>query len=705
MNKSIVLNLLYALSLGVFAQEPLRPYVGTSDFRELTGEGMLFVDKTLLVKDLLSQKKKVVLITRPRRWGKSVNMNMLKYFFKEEVNPQGQRLEPQPYRYLFENLKISKEPGLIEQFQGQYPTVLITLKDIEKRTYPEMQRALESAIVDLFSEYKYVRPISHWWKESGEREDLFLDMIHEKVIRNKSIGFEKSLRTLSKWLHQHHGENVFILIDEYDTPLNSASEYGYAQEAVKVIKSVLAPALKDNPYLEKGILTGILRVAGVNLFSGMNGFIEDSVLSNHYSAYYGFTEEEVDQLLIKAQRDNKTEVKEWYNGYAIGGQVIYNPWSIVHYLSIGKTEPYWLRSGTTQLIERAMVSDNIQQDLSVLRSGQVLSRTFKKDIDFFNFVEDSSALWPLLLYAGYLTATNCQFNSALKTYACDVRIPNEEISFAYSDFLSNLLISKNLPKLEKLDDVNEIFEAIAQQNAPKVTKLLTGHEFIPFSEEWNFNFLQLAILSGNRDVFQAVYDNYQDTDSLGMKSRDGLSVTDFAFMAGVNYAELEGIHRGLENPKFIENFCKINLAVVGGALGFLGTVYAQHHSGKPPVKSKQTPWYRLTKAIGLALAPVGGAIGYAAEQIGPSWCDRYNKFQAIDISQPRLMSTWVQFAKFMDQDSRSYFQIGSSCRAGDKQILSLKKSPFQIPLFSVKPIVFSLCTASEKVTENKQTDL
>ena len=215
MNKFITLSILCTFSSIALAETPLRPYVGTDNFEKLVTQGGTFVDKTLLIRDILAEQNEVILITRPRRWGKSVNMNMLRHFLKEEMNTEGKRLEPQPYRYLFENLKISHEPGVVEQFQGRYPTILITFKNIENKTFPKMAEELESAIVHLFAEYKYLNQISDWWKASDKKEVVFLNKIRENIIENKNVGFKKSLKTLSEWLYQHHGKKVYILIDEY----------------------------------------------------------------------------------------------------------------------------------------------------------------------------------------------------------------------------------------------------------------------------------------------------------------------------------------------------------------------------------------------------------------------------------------------------------------------------------------------------------
>ena len=718
MNKSLFYLLFLFVSLPSMANAEQAPTVpiGTDNFEKLVTGGGIYVDKTLLIRDLLATDKEVVLITRPRRWGKSLNMNMLKYFFEERMDDRGKRLDQQPYRYLFKRLKIAGETRILEDFQteqkttvnildhyqGRYPTILITFKDIEESTFSQMQVALETRIVHLFSEYKYLSPISHWWEESGKRDDIFLKRIRQEVIDDQNIGLKESLRTLSKWLHRHHGRKTLILIDEYDTPLNAAYKHGYPKEAIDLLKLPLARALKGNEHLEKGVITGILRVAKVDLFSGMNSFVEDSVLSSTYSAHYGFTEPEISELFQKAGlADHVVSVKNWYNGYSIGGETIYNPWSIAHYVDKKTLDTYWLRSGTTTLIEHAMADENIQGDLAILRAGKVVKKTFRKDIPFFEFQDDSSTLWPLLLYAGYLTATDCKLSDTKNEFICDLKIPNQEIARAYGDFLSDLLTRKKLPKVEQSTDINAVFEAIVQMDADQVKKLLVKQEFIPFSEEWNFNLLQLAILSANRNVFEAVYDHYHDSASLGMTSKEGLSVSDFASLAGVSYPELQGMDRNIRLPTYLEKFCWFDPQIVGATFGMLKWSYDQ--LPKPSVRRNQmNPWRHLYSKVGLLLDPgLGAAMGAVVQHIVQPWCKNYQAFHEINISQPRLMNRWSQLAKFVNQNPRHYLQIGSSCRPGDERVLNFKQSPFPAYLPLVRPVEFSLCTTPTTLVGTK----
>ncbi|MBH1988454.1 MAG: AAA family ATPase [Myxococcaceae bacterium] len=668
-------------------------YGGTSDFKKLALEGKRFVDKTLFIKSLL-QGKEVTLITRPRRWGKSTNMDMLKYFFKEEMDEKGQRLDPQPYRRLFENLKISQEPGFIGQYQGQYPTLLLNLQTVKAPTYARMQTALEWVIVRLFAEYRYLDQISDWWESSRRKEADFLEKIREKVIQSPTIGLGGSLITLGDWLYAHHGKGVYILIDEYDTPINEASEHGYAKEAIQLLRSFLTPALKGNPSLEKAVLTGILRVGGVNLFSGLNNFAEDSLFSNRYSPYYGFTEEEVDELLVKAQRDNKAEVKEWYNGYNIGGITIYNPWSISHYLDNGELGIYWVASGTTQLIDRALVSEDIQEDLAKLRNREIIRKSFDKNIDFFKFEQDPKALWPLLLYAGYLTVVDCQQGRETSGIVCDLKIPNREIACAYGDFLESLLTKKRLPRLEELDGVGYIFEAVSRKDSAQLESLFEKHGTVAFSDEWNFNFLQMAILTGDESVFKTVYQRYNDSSSLIMLSKEGLSLADFASLAGVYYEEdLKEIDRNFGDWRGLERLCWLEPTLLGGSLGVLSWVYQQlaaspKRRGRPPAV---TTWQNLRKVASLVLAPgTGATVGALVEGFLEPSCQNYRRYQNTNIARSRTLNRWIQFAKFVDQNPGSYMRVGSMCGSGDRKILDFKQAPFSSYIPS-KGFDFVLC--------------
>ncbi|WP_367363888.1 AAA family ATPase [Candidatus Tisiphia endosymbiont of Nedyus quadrimaculatus] len=352
-----------------------RMFVGTDDFKTLLLNSDVFVDKSLMIKELLEDSGAVTLITRPRRWGKSLNMDMVRRFMEIEVNAQGQPL-PQEQRVnyklfsggevdlglasgrkkLLKPLKISEYPDIILDYQGQFPVIIISFKGVRGSSYEEIESKIRYQIIKLFSNYRYLK------RYVSEKEYLLEEVEKEQLTRyftgkfNK-VELENSLKFLSDLLYKHFNQKVYILIDEYDTPINSAYlEFGHKEEfnqVLKLFRAIFGNSLKGNDSLQKGIITGILRIAKANLLSDLNNLTECSLLDKKFAIQYGFTQSEVDELFGKiGTNTNAEQIKSWYNGYNFGGEVIYNPWSIMQCLSReGELEYYWIDSGGTDWID------------------------------------------------------------------------------------------------------------------------------------------------------------------------------------------------------------------------------------------------------------------------------------------------------------------------------------------------------------------
>lgn len=424
---------------------------GDDDFKSLLLNSTVFVDKSLLIKEILEDAALVMLITRPRRWGKSLNMDMLRKFFEIEVDSSGQliTIEESINRKLFvggeinigfgeakllKPLKIADDSTAIAR-QGQFPVILITLKEVKGNSYLEIEEGVKEQIIKLYSKFKYLEQylaLDSNILTNSEKEKLkrYFTATLSLTDLKDSLGF------LSELLFKHFGQKIYILIDEYDTPINSSYlKFGDREkefeQVLNLFGTMFGAALKTNPYLEKGLLTGILRIAKANLFSDLNNVSEYSVLDKKFSKFYGFTQVEVDELLTKVPTiTNPALIKDWYNGYTFGGEVIYNPWSIMQCLTQGgKLDHYWLDSGGTGLIDTALLSDGIQEDLQLLLEGDGIVKKLYKQISLLEINDNPDIFYSLLVFAGYLNPMLANDDEEDPRYR--LTIPNKEVRNIY----------------------------------------------------------------------------------------------------------------------------------------------------------------------------------------------------------------------------------------------------------------------------------
>ena len=306
---------------------------GISDFKLLREEKYYYVDKTELIEELQREIGKTILFTRPRRFGKTLNMSMLQYFWDISNKEEN--------RKLFQGLKIERSPYMEEQ--GKYPVIYITLKDMKYGTWKEILEEMRFLVSELFYSYQFLL------KDLNEFDiPLFKNIIRKKANISE---LSNSLKLLSRILKNYYQKKVVILIDEYDTPIVSAYEHEYYEEAISFFRNFYSAALKDNSNLQLGVMTGILRVAKEGIFSGLNNLSVYSILDEKYSSYFGLTEKEVREALEYYELDyNIQEVKEWYDGYLFGNTEMYNPWSIISYMANKKIEAYWIGTSSNALI-------------------------------------------------------------------------------------------------------------------------------------------------------------------------------------------------------------------------------------------------------------------------------------------------------------------------------------------------------------------
>ena len=384
--------------------------IGLSDFKHLIEEDFYYFDKTAFIEEVIKDGAAVKLFARPRRFGKTLNMSMLKYFFDIENNEENKKL--------FKDLYIEKTDAFKEQ--GQYPVIFLSLKDLKASTWEEMEEKISVVLSDLFSEYEYL--INDLL---GADSDKFKKIINEDANLS-NLG--RSLKLLTKMLYEKYNKKVVVLIDEYDSPLVSAYINGYYEKAKDFFKTFYSMVLKDNVYLQMGVMTGIIRVIKAGIFSDLNNLSTYTILSDVYTDSYGLTEEEV----VKSLKDYGIEqeisnVKDWYDGYRFGDSEVYNPWSILNFLWYKELRAYWVDTSGNDLINDVLkiVTKNTIEALERLFNGEGLKQNISGTSDLSKLLSEEE-LWELMLFSGYLTVEEKidQDNYVL-------RLPNKEVRTLY----------------------------------------------------------------------------------------------------------------------------------------------------------------------------------------------------------------------------------------------------------------------------------
>lgn len=403
--------------------------IGVEDFKALVDRDYFFIDKTLLIKDLLDAKDMISLITRPRRFGKTLNMSMIQRFFEktEESNA-----------YLFNGLKISTAGEEYLKYQGQYPVISISLKGLKQNTYKE---AMASYRFLTNAEFKRHRKILESDLISDEDKELYRKILGDKA--DDSV-YKYSLKFLSDCLETACRKKVIILIDEYDVPLENAYFRGFYEDMINLIRSVFESALKTNPSLEFAVLTGCLRISKESIFTGLNNLRVYPVTENKFSEYFGFTQAEVEELAEYYNlTDRLEEMKKWYNGYLFGKTEIYNSWSIVNYISSANAgndiscQRFWINTSSNsiihQLIEKS--DENTKEKIENLIAGGSVRAVINENTVYSDIDVNREIIWSFLLFTGYLKQINTEFTN--NRIVSEMVIPNLEVLTVYEDTIQN----------------------------------------------------------------------------------------------------------------------------------------------------------------------------------------------------------------------------------------------------------------------------
>ena len=390
--------------------------IGIEDFKMLISDNYFYIDKTKFIEEIISDGALVKLFTRPRRFGKTLNMSMLKYFFDiKEAEENGK---------LFDSLYIKNSPIFAEQ--GKYPVILISMKEVIGNSLGELYNSLKTVFSDLYEKHNYLRECLN------ERNlELF-----DEIWKRRDTDYSTSLKFLSEILENYYNEKVIVLIDEYDVPLISAYEHGYYNEAVVLFKKIYGSVLKTNSSLKMGVLTGAIRVAQAGIFSDLNNIETHTILDEAYDEYFGLLENEVENALIEYKTEDKLEdVKSWYDGYKFGNMEVYNPWSILKYIKYKKLDAYWINtSGNALIKELLLISDGIVfEDLDNLVNGHEKTIYVNENVALGNNL-DPNRLWELMLFSGYLTV-----KEKINSEAYLVKIPNKEIQSFFKSLFAEIV--------------------------------------------------------------------------------------------------------------------------------------------------------------------------------------------------------------------------------------------------------------------------
>lgn len=456
--------------------------IGIDDFKEVIQKGYYYVDKTLLIKSLLDNRAKVNLFTRPRRFGKTLNMSMIRYFL-EQSNENT--------RELFENTKIMKAGENYLQHMGKYPVISISLKSLKQEdfelSFDQLKRVVKK-------EYDY-----HW--SAISESSVLTENEKERYKKIRDLNGERAdyyiaLEFLSECLCRCHKQKVIILIDEYDVPLENAYFRGFYDKMISLVRSLFESALKTNSNLEFAVLTGCLRISRESIFTGLNNLETISILNNSYAEYFGFTQEEVDKILKDYQLDKgRDTVRKWYDGYRFGHTDVYNPWSLINYVKNADgneqylPSPYWSNTSSNsivrRLVEQADVS--VRQEIESLIEGKTIIKPVHEDITYEDVDNSQDNLWNFLFFTGYLKKISEKQEEEIRYI--EMGIPNSEVRYIYKTtvlrWFEEKIGKKDLSRLygSILDGKAEIIEKILSEN------LMETISFYDYQESFYHGFL------------------------------------------------------------------------------------------------------------------------------------------------------------------------------------------------------------------------
>ena len=461
--------------------------VGVESFDEIREGDYFYIDKSLFVAELMEKRAKVTLITRPRRFGKTLNMSMLRSFFDICRESKG----------LFEGLAIAEHQDICDKYMNKYPVISLTLKNVEQATYEESIARLKTLISAVFGQNRHIY-------ESDRLDERQKEMFHSYFMRRSTDEeLQYSLYFLTECLYTYYQKRVIVLLDEYDSPIDNAERRGYYPEMIDFMRGFLGSVFKTNDYLEFGVLTGVQRISKEGLFSSFNNPKIRGVLDEEFNTCFGFTEDEVKDACRMYEIGRKfEEIKSWYDGYRFGGQDLYNPWSITMYLDAQKLENYWVNTGSVQVLHDVFHKgdDRLRDDLARLLTGSPIEMSLADQITYPIKYTGSNTFWTLLLHAGYLKPCNGAKGGIFKA-----ELVNMEVSDAFSHFAKEWL-QEERPAIS--EPIAEFVSCLIRGDGDGVSKILnedllnapSSYDFVWENSYHMFIYGMLLAVSGSYTV-------------------------------------------------------------------------------------------------------------------------------------------------------------------------------------------------------------
>ena len=470
--------------------------IGIESYKEIIKNDYYYIDKTLLIMDLLTQKSKVTLFTRPRRFGKTLAQSMLRTFFEEEIGADGRAVDNSGY---FSGKKIMGAGAQYTGHMGKYPVIFLSMKSAKQ---PDFEMAYDSLLDEIIREYDRHRYLLGSDRLTGDIKERYSAILAGKAGK---AAYAKSLAFLSDCLEKYHCQKTIILIDEYDVPLENAYFKGFYNQMIDFMRSLLESALKTNDSLQFAVITGCLRISRESIFTGLNNLEVVSVLDENYAEHFGFTQGEVDSLLDFYNVSSiKDDVKSWYDGYLFGDTGVYNPWSIINYVKdtiYHNTEfpkPYWSNTSSNSIIHELVVKadSSTVQEIEHLLMGEAIEKPVHEDITYGDIHQSEDNLWNFLFFTGYLKAAGRSFHSDI--IYLKMKIPNREIRYIY-----NNTIQEWFHKKTEAADFSSLYRAILSGDTETAENFLKKQlresiSFMDSAEKFYHGFL-LGLLGGLQD--------------------------------------------------------------------------------------------------------------------------------------------------------------------------------------------------------------
>lgn len=536
--------------------------IGIENYKEIIEKNYYYIDKSCMIKDLIEEQGKVNLFTRPRRFGKTLALSMIRTFFEKEYDITGNLIDNTEY---FAKMKIWQEKEICEKYQGKYPVITLSLKSAKQPTFELAYQMIVEQIASEFKRHRYLLKSDVLLEDEKERYQALM------TRKGSQAEMTTALKFLSDCLKVYHKQKVIVLIDEYDVPLENAYFRGFYEEMTDFIRSLFESVLKSNDSLEFAVITGCLRVSKESIFTGLNNLEIISILNENYARYFGFTQPEVEEMLYYyGISEKKEELKRWYDGYLFGNTEVYNPWSVVNYIKTAITnqiafpKPYWSNTSSNSIIKELIetADSSVRKEIEELIAGKEIKKPVHEDITYADIKESQDNLWNFLFFTGYLKMTGQLLEG--NTVYLKLVIPNEEVRYIYQN-----TIQEWFKKSVRSKDLSSMYEALLDGNQEKFEEYIKQdlRESISYydkKEDFYHGFL-LGLLSsledyeilsnresgnGRPDILLKPYDEKKPAVILELKYAEKFTQMEEKCKEALNQIDEKGYADGLTNEGY-----------------------------------------------------------------------------------------------------------------------------------------------------------